>query len=292
MLKNEFLCQLENETDLSAYTSRHSGDKTVAYKTVNGEKINLSVFFPENFESEEKLKTLIIIHGGGWSSHKIFDDQNGLWQGDYLGFLARYYADKGLLCVSVDYRLARNDAQEKDYQLTDLYSDCCDAVKYIYNIKDELKIDENDVSILGESAGGYLAAAVVTLPFIKLPFKFKKAYLINAITNLYDHWHKAVPQNTDFEPLKDLSEEERTKALSPLDNITSCGFETVLVHGDCDTCVDPTQSRKFHEKSLETGNVSKLYRLPNTGHAFLLEEYTTQKKATAAAIKILDKEIL
>ena len=269
MLKNEFLCQLENETDLSAYTSRHSGDKTVAYKTVNGEKINLSVFYPKNFESEEKLKTLIIIHGGGWTSHKIFDDQNGLWQGDYLGFLARYYADKGLLCVSVDYRLARNDAQEKDYQLIDLYTDCCDAVKY-----------------------GYLAAAVVTLPFIKLPFKFKKAYLINAITNLYDHWHKAVPQSTDFEPLIDLNEEERTRALSPLDNIAASAPETVLVHGDCDTCVDPTQSRKFHEKSLETGNVSKLYRLPDTGHAFLLEEYTTQKRATAAAIKILDKEIL
>ncbi len=68
MLKNEFLCRLEAQTDLSAYTSRHSGDKTVAYKTVNGEKINLSVFYPKNFESEEKLKTLIIIHGGNQNS--------------------------------------------------------------------------------------------------------------------------------------------------------------------------------------------------------------------------------
>lgn len=89
------------QTELASCIMRHSADKTVCYKTVAGEPLSLALFLPKG---EPPFRTLLLIHGGGWRSRKIFEDQS-CWQGDYLGFLARYFADRGWLCACIDYRL-------------------------------------------------------------------------------------------------------------------------------------------------------------------------------------------
>ncbi len=48
--------------------------------------------------------------GGGWTSRTVFEDQRA-WAGDHLGYLARYYADKGYISVSIDYRLMRENGE-------------------------------------------------------------------------------------------------------------------------------------------------------------------------------------
>ena len=74
--------------------------------------------------------TIFFIHGGGWSSRMIFNDQEE-WAGDHLGYLARYYADKGYIGVSIDYRLLQDMGQKERFQLIDLYDDCRDALDYV-----------------------------------------------------------------------------------------------------------------------------------------------------------------
>ena len=110
------------DMDLTAAILGHSADETVVYKEVNGSPICLGYYFPKDFDRTKKYPAFILIHGGGWESHKIFADQPH-WQGDYLGFLARYYADKGMVCVSVDYRLARECGQAAGYEIIDCYED-------------------------------------------------------------------------------------------------------------------------------------------------------------------------
>ena len=282
----------EKAGDFKKFTACHSGDITEKYKSVDNIPLNVSLYFPKAFSPKCKYKTLLLIHGGSWETHKIFEDQNGIWQGDYLGFLARYYADKGFVCASIDYRIAEEKQQYKKYSLIDLYADCSDAVKHLYINKEKFGIDENCVFVLGESAGGYLAAALAYFPYITQSFKFKKAILVNSITSLHDYWGERALQKFKFDFFEETDKDRLFTLLSPLDCICKTDCSSILIHGLSDTCVSPAQSKQFHKKMIEMGNDSKLYLLPETGHAFLLVEYTEFKNATLTAVKVIDKELL
>ena len=109
--------------DFSREIARHSGDRNVVCKEVNGQKLLLSLFEPPEYGAERLYPLLVLVHGGGWQGRKIFADQAD-WTGDYLGFLARRYAEKGWLCASIDYRLMQENGQAPGYELIDLYEDC------------------------------------------------------------------------------------------------------------------------------------------------------------------------
>ena len=98
----------EKAGDFKKFTACHSGDITEKYKSVDNIPLNVSLYFPKAFSPKCKYKTLLLIHGGSWETHKIFEDQNGIWQGDYLGFLARYYADKGFVPAKGSQRADRH----------------------------------------------------------------------------------------------------------------------------------------------------------------------------------------
>ena len=110
----------EAEADFSRGVARHSGDRTVVYKEVNGQKLLLSLYEPPQYGQKDSYPLWVFVHGGGWQGRKVFADQAD-WAGDYLGFLARRYAQEGYLCVSVDYRLLRGEGQAAGYELIDLY---------------------------------------------------------------------------------------------------------------------------------------------------------------------------
>lgn len=277
----------DKELDLRHAVSCHSADKTIAYKTVAGEPVYLGYYLPADFDETKKYPLFVFVHGGGWSSHMIFDDQPR-WQGDYLGYLARYYADKGFVCVSMDYRLAREDGQAEGYELIDCYEDCCDAMDYVLVHAAEYGIDTEEIYLLGESAGGHLAGALATFHYDR-SYPFKKAFLINPITHLEDGWKTRVPANSTHPRLAALSLEERAAFLSPLYQICENTCDTVLIHGQSDSVVDPQHARRFYDRMKELSGSCELHLIEETGHAFLLAEYTRQIAACKIGIGIIDK---
>ena len=274
--------------ELNSYIARHSGDEVIVYKTVGEEKLACSIYYPPAYQREQTYKTLFLIHGGGWRGRKIFEDQTE-WSGDYLGYLARYYADGGYVCISVDYRMAQEDAQKAGYQLWDLYEDCKEAVDYILNQKDRYGIDMNHVSILGESAGGHLAGLVAT-KYQRSGFAFERAYLVNPITYLNDdaEWGKRIPKRPTHEELANLTEKERGETLSPLYQIGEDTCPVVLIHGTDDTVVHPNHTRKFYERMKQLSLSCEMYFIEGANHAFLLAEYTDNLPACKKAIEILN----
>ncbi len=278
----------ETEIDLAPYTSRHTGDRTEAYKYFDGEPINLSFYFPEGYDRAKKYPLFIFIHGGGWSSHKIFDDQTQ-WSGDYLGYLARYYADRGFVSVSVDYRLSSPDGQAENRQVIDCCDDCFDAIDYILDRCCEYGLDKDNVYILGESAGGHLAAFVTTR-YKRKGFNFKASFLVNAITDMVsDSWNKRVPLNSSHPALAKMNFRERAEYLSPVCAADSGVCPVVLIHGADDNCVSIKQSYRFHEKLVSKSKPCELHEIANTSHAFLLAEYTNNIAACKTGIGIIDE---
>lgn len=274
--------------ELSGVISRHSADESIVYKEVKGEPVYLGYYFPRNYDRAKRYPTFIFIHGGSWESHKIFDDQKH-WQGDYLGYLARYYADRGFLCVSVDYRLVKEQGQIAGYELIDSYEDCCDALDYVMGHADEYGADMSQMYLLGESAGGHLAGAVATFHYDRR-YVFKKVFLINAITDLYDkEWNKRVPKESKHRKLADLSFEERVRFLSPLYQMDDKIGEVVLIHGESDTCVSPEHSKSFYRKMGMLSPKCDLHVIEKTEHAFLLAEYTKDISACKMGIEIINQ---
>ncbi len=279
------------EYDFSKYIARHSGDKIVTYKTVAGQSVNLSFYYPSKYSTEEKYPVFVFIHGGGWSTHRIFDDQKE-WSGDYLGFLARYYAEKGYIAVSIDYRLLQENGQTDGFGLIDLYEDCVEAVCYLKKHENEYGLDFSQSVLLGESAGGYLAGALATFHYRTCP-RFSKVILVNAITNLLDsRWGLRVPKNSKHPLLAGKTKTESAVMLSPVYQICDRTPQVLLLHGTEDIAVHPGHSQIFRDEMLLKEKIVELHWIENTEHAFLLAEYKMEcgvsLEATSIAVDIID----
>lgn len=276
---------VESDIDFSSCIERHSGDEMAFYKEVSGIPIPLVFYYPKDYNSSKKYPVFVFIHGGGWHSHKIFHDQNG-WQGDYLGFLARYYADKGFVSVSIDYRLMEAGGQKEHFQLIDLYEDCEDAVTYLVSNSEKYGLDFARSIVLGESAGGYLAAAIATFTYRHQPI-FSHAVLVNAITDLLDsQWNEYVPRISSHPLLNNKTEVEKAYFLSPLYHISDAIPQILFIHGTEDSVVRPRHAQSFYDEMMIRQKKCELHWIEKTEHAFLLAEYMMEQKKSYTAAKI------
>lgn len=274
----------ETREDFSRDMARHSGDETRVYKTVGDEKLRISLYYPRDYDPARRYPLFVFVHGGGWASRKVFPDQ-AEWAGDYLGFLARRYAERGCLCASIDYRLMRGDGQQAGYELIDLYEDCADAVDYLRAHAEELGVDTQRTAVLGESAGGYLAATLVTLTIRDHSF-FKTAILVNPITDLFDpRWGARVAEESAHPALAELSEPEKRALLSPVCHINEETCPALLLHGACDGVVFPFHALKYHDLLAACGREARLDLIENTNHAFLLGEYMQESGKPLSALE-------
>ncbi len=277
--------------DFAEAISQHSADESVVYKMVDKQPLYLGLYFPPDFNPSCNNPIFVFIHGGSWENKKTFDDQSH-WQGDYLGYLARYYADKGFVCASIDYRLVKDKGQTDGFGLIDSYEDCCDAMDYILHHADEYGIDTQNLFLLGESAGGYLAGAVATFCFERC-YSLKTVFLVNPITDLTDPiWYQYVPEKSTHIRLAQFNMKEKAESLSPLYQLSAETCPVVLIHGDSDTCVHINHSKAFYNRMSSLSIECDLHILNGTNHAFLLAEYTKELNACQTGISIINQYIL
>lgn len=276
----------ENTIDLREAIRGHSADCLAVYKRVEGETLRIGFYLPRDIGQGQKRPLFVFIHGGGWSSRKIFEDQP-CWQGDYLGYLARYFAERGFVCASLDYRLARDEGQAAGYGIIECYEDCCDAMDYVTAHGKEYGIDASNMYLLGESAGGQLAGGLAAFRYDRR-YSFRKIFLVNPVTHFSDEWSRMIPVNSSHLRLRGLSFEERAAFLSPLHQLRRGMGQVVLIHGKEDMAVKPEHSMRLYERMLELGEDCSLHFIQNTGHAFLLAEYTGNLRACRKGIAIIE----
>jgi acetyl esterase len=110
-------------------------------------KIYLSQKFIENKTNNKKLPVLVYIHGGGFV-------KNYHYKNDF------HFAREGMLVISVIYRLAPEN------KFPAALEDCYTSLEWLLNSKHELiqkYADLEKVAIIGDSAGGNLAAVLPSL---------------------------------------------------------------------------------------------------------------------------------
>ena len=119
--------------------------KTIDYKIYNGDhQIPVRIFLPGE-KMEDDLPALLFFHGGGWVTESI---------DNYERICARLASATNHIVVSVEYRLA------PEYPFPTGFYDCYMAAKAMFTNRFILNTDPDKITLIGDSAGGNLAAAV------------------------------------------------------------------------------------------------------------------------------------
>jgi len=237
---------------LSMWAVAEPGDAQV-YRTVGERDLKMHVFAPEGGDDRGRAAVLLI-HGGGWragSPNLLFPH-------------AAYFRDRGLVAFVPEYRLAekRNDAG-----VPRAVEDVRAALAWIRSNADRLGVDAQRVAILGESAGGHLAAVAALAPGVGEQ-RPGAAVLWNPITDtVAGDWKLDIDQ---------------PGAISPLHLIDEHAPPTLVIHGTKDRVVSPSHGERFARQMSEVGRRCDLVMMPGAGHAFSIPNYGSPRQIAAA----------
>lgn len=246
------------------------------YKHIANGDLKLFCFQPANDGIKGLRPAVLWIHGGGWTG--------GSCQSFFP--LARYTAVRGARSFVVEYRLAQTNGSVK---VSDCVADCKSAMRYLRLHAAELGIDPHRIAVIGESAGGHLAACVCVLDGfddatddLNTSARPDALVLYNPLTRF---------EQSRFEPLF-FDRPDKTnlmRELSPLMQVRANMPPTICIHGLADTVVLPDDSRQFAAAMHAAGNRCDLVLLPDMPHAFLIPDYKCSEQTVVDSLLIADK---
>lgn len=259
-------------------------DARFSYQKVDEIELPMAVFLPgDRPTTKQRRPAILLIHGGAWSAWRGGDCT--AWDGGVFAPHARYFANRGMVAVSISYRNVPQPGKdpaafEAGPGLADLIADCRTAVRFLRFNAERFGIDPARIAVLGDSAGGHLAAALGTInrfdnmgDDLKINAMANLVVACNPITDLSDpRWFTYLQQQP--RPIEDRAgREDRAKAVSPLWNVTKDSATTLAIHGLADTIVPPRHSSDLIGHMKQSGVAAELTAIPGASHAFVLLGY-------------------
>lgn len=225
----------------------------IVYKKVQDRELQLHIFNPEGWKSEDKRSCYITIHGGGWTGgepKRMFP-------------FADHYAKLGLVAISVQYRLF--NAKKQDTTVFDCVKDVRSAVRYVRSHAAALGINPDKIIVSGGSAGGHLAIATAMFD------KVNEASDDTSVSSIPNALILLFPViDTSKEGYGNAKIGERWQELSPAHNVRPGLPPTLTFHGTGDTVCPFVGAKIFHEAMLKAGNRSELDVNEGGAHGYLM----------------------
>jgi len=211
---------------------------------------------------------VVYVHGGGWTAGSR---QQALVE---LGGVAQALLARGFVVASVDYRLApvyRWPAQVEDVKC---------AVRYLRAAAAQFGIDPARVGAIGDSAGGHLAAllglAGPVAGWDVGPFHDQSSQ-VQAVVDLFGpadltaaDWRGA---SIDLGPsvfgYRRGQAADVLRRASPVWYIGHGGPPFLIIQGDKDRTVPPSQSRELYSRLVAAGAPVRLVPVAGAGHEFV-----------------------
>lgn len=147
-------------------------------------KIPVRIFSPE---IEGDYPILLFFHGGGWVTGNI-DSYNKVCT--HMARITNH------IVISVDYRLA------PEHPFPAAIEDCYEVAKILFTKNELFNINNKNITIIGDSAGGNLAAALSLMANEKKEFSIEKQILIYPAT--YNNHSETSPFKSVQENGKDF----------------------------------------------------------------------------------------
>ena len=248
--------------------------KKLDEKVYNGDyEVPIRLYFPseeamkKGMEEQQEYPVLLFFHGGGWVTESV---------DTYNRVCARMAQSTGQIVVSVEYRLA------PEYRFPTARLDCYAAAEALYGGKLSLKTSPKKITVMGDSAGGNLAAAVSIMARNRGDFTVKRQILIYpALNNCYteaspylsvkengtDYLLTAVKME-DYLKLYESSPKDRENPyFAPLlEKDLSNLPDTLILTAEFDPLRD--EGEDFGRKLKEAGNQVEVHRIKDALHGF------------------------
>lgn len=205
----------------------------------------------------ETRPAVVLIHGGGW-------------QGGHPSMLGRYAHDlacRGYVCAIVTYR------RHPDVGWEGSLNDVKCAVRWLRSNARQLGADPERIGVLGNSAGGHLAAMVALTPgyfegeggHADVDSAVQAAALLYPITDMH------VPGGRDefAAGIKTMvgDDIELVKA-SPLTYVANAAAPVLTLAGETDELCSLSMLREFHDRLENQGADHELTVFTGLGHGF------------------------
>lgn len=243
-------------------------DRDVAYAPEHGKRGLLDVYRSADGD-HTGAPVLLQVHGGGWSIGA--KNQQGVP-------LMHHLAEKGWVCVAINYRLAPRDPFPAHI------IDVKRAIAWIRENIEDYGGDPDYIAITGGSAGGHLvalAAVTANAPEYQPGFEDADTSVQAAVPHygIYDFagstgLRSARLMRDTFLAPRVLQKSWRDapdefEAASPVLRVTRDAPDFFVIHGARDSLVPVRQARLFVDRLREISDATVVYaELPGAQHAF------------------------
>jgi len=256
----------------------------VSYVSNGTKDQKLDVFLPE---IEGPFPTILAFHGGAFQSGPGYPSKSMYRKYAY------YFNDLGYAFVSADYRLAPTYTYPA--QVEDVFC----ALAWVHANHQIYGLDPGHIIIMGDSAGGYLAAMLSTIETPELyledcPNKLPASDWIQGtvvfygffdITDVSDHPGKGSLLEPYLGTAWDEVPLERLEEMSPMSWVGGSEAPFLLIHGTLDTTLPSSMSTNFAE-ALDDVGVQVEVLLVEDDHRFLLKPLTNP--ANSQSLKAIE----
>lgn len=201
----------------------------------------LDIYLPPKVSG--KIPLVIFVHGGGWLVNDKYAD---------IGYMKNTVAEivsKGFALASIDYRFATEAVFPAQIQ------DCNAAASYLYDHADTYGFDKDRFAIMGFSAGGHLASLMglsknETIEEFFLPGT-NRSFNFRAVVDFYGPAELILfPGANDAKSPEGLligaaplDRPDLAKAASPVNYVDENDPPFLIIHGEKDELVSPSQSQ-------------------------------------------------
>jgi acetyl esterase/lipase len=228
------------------------------YKEVDGKALEIWIWKPADWKKEDRRSAVVFYHGGGWKggSPTAFARQSAK------------LAEKGMVAFSVQYRLTA----QPGVTVVECVKDARSAFRWVKTQAGELGVDVKRIAAGEGSAGGHLAAGLVTLGAFE-DEKDDMSVVIDPVALVL--FNPAV--KLDFERARNGAAKEGRKLedllrVSPYHHLKAGHPPTVIFHGDEDTTVPIESVQAYAAKVKELGGAFEVVVTAGQGHAFFNRE--------------------
>ena len=227
-----------------------------------GYKIPVRLYFPKRRNQKNPPNVFIYIHGGGWTTDSV---------DTYDRICAKLARVTNHYVFSIDYRLA------PEHKFPTGLLDCYKVIEVLYKY-----IDASRITLIGDSAGGNLVAAVSLLAKMNNEFKPLRQILIYpAVNSDYseDSPFASVHENgedyiltrgklQDYIDLYSSQESDKTNPFfAPIyAKDVSDQPDTLVITCELDPLKD--EGKAYANKLMEAGNVVVTHEIKNAMHGF------------------------
>lgn len=238
---------------ISGFTATAAQVRTdIEYARVNGVSLRMDASIPDGSGISPAV---IIVHGGGWVSGDRKTNVQPLFEP---------LSEAGFAWFSISYRLV-TDITQFGVGISDVEQ----AIRFVKTHAAEFRVDPDKIALVGESAGGQLAAMAAlqtdTKDSVKAVVALYSPTDLVSLAKTSNYVPASIRDSVKGTPWEGLVLAGLGQ-LSPINNVRRDMPPFLLIHGTVDSLVPFQQSKAMCDRMRAAGASCEVYPVRGAGH--------------------------